>query len=464
MIRKTGEQGRIRFDWKEDNLRKFLFIGLVAVSFLMILIYNAFTPMMTDDLTYAENVSRASSFWDLIRQEKHQYMTWTGRSVNHMLLRIFLTGDKWLFNIFNSLAFVLLSLFMYYNVEHKKRHDVFVYLLIQLFLWVFAVSFEQTVLWQTGACNYLWGSMIIMGDISVFRYCMKNDYDGLSQIAPGVGLFLLGILAGWCNENTSGGGILLLGIWIGYYIWKNRRVRAWMLSGVAGNLIGFLFMVFAPGNANRAQYMEEEHGGVFAIISRWQKCNLAIREHFFILLAIAIVAFILVRLQKAKLERSGNMLLYFFVSAATCYALVLVPEPMGRAYFGAGIFLTVSCIQGIVDVADIDLYLRALKLGGASILTMYFLFDYMDCGAQLMRIYRESEERFCYIEAQRAAGNMDITVPLLRPDFENKYSDAYNSELSAEDSGYWVNVAYAAYFHVDSISAVPRDEWDGEKD
>ena len=262
MIRKTGEQGRIRFDWKEDNLRKFLFIGLVAVSFLMILIYNAFTPMMTDDLTYAENVSRASSFWDLIRQEKHQYMTWTGRSVNHMLLRIFLTGDKWLFNIFNSLAFVLLSLFMYYNVEHKKRHDVFVYLLIQLFLWVFAVSFEQTVLWQTGACNYLWGSMIIMGDISVFRYCMKNDYDGLSQIAPGVGLFLLGILAGWCNENTSGGGILLLGIWIGYYIWKNRRVRAWMLSGVAGNLIGFLFMVFAPGNANRAQYMEEEHGGV----------------------------------------------------------------------------------------------------------------------------------------------------------------------------------------------------------
>ena len=73
-------------------------------------------------------------------------------------------------------------------------------------------------------------------------------------------------------------------------------------------------------------------------------------------------------------------------------------------------------------------------------------------------------ERFCYIEAQRAAGNMDITVPLLRPDFENKYSDAYNSELSAEDSGYWVNVAYAAYFHVDSISAVPRDEWDGEKD
>lgn len=76
-----------------------------------------------------------------------------------------------------------------------------------------------------------------------------------------------------------------------------------------------------------------------------------------------------------------------------------------------------------------------------------------------MRIYRESQERFAYIEEQKQAGNMDITVPLLRPDFDNQYSDAYNSELSAEDSGYWVNVAYATYFGVDSISAVPREDW-----
>ena len=77
-----------------------------------------------------------------------------------------------------------------------------------------------------------------------------------------------------------------------------------------------------------------------------------------------------------------------------------------------------------------------------------------------MRIYRESSERFAYIEEQKAAGNMDITVPLLRPGFENKYSDAYNSDLSGEDSGYWVNVGYATYYGVNSISAVPREEWE----
>lgn len=449
----------MKLNIKGEAGRKKMFICLTIISFLAILTYNIFTPALTDDLTYGKIVGEANSLLDLVRQEQHQYMTWTGRSVNHMILRIFMTGDKWIFNIFNSLAFVALTLFMYYNIENKKKYDVFAYLLINLFIWTFAVSFAQTILWETGACNYLWGSTIIMGYISAMRYCIKSDYYGVSQIAPAVGLFLLGTAAGWCNENTSGGCILLVGIWIGCYIWKNRKVRVWMLSGIAGNLIGFLFMILAPGNANRQQYLEEEHTGLMALVSRWLKCNLAIREHFFILIAICIVVFVLVRLQKAEWERSKNMLLFFFVFVATCYALVLTPEPVARAYFGAGIFLIISCVQGILDVSDKDLYLRALKLSVTAVFALSFVFTYMDCGANLMRVYRETEERFAYIEEQKAAGNTNITVPLLRPAFDNKYTDAYNGELSSDDSGYWVNVAYAGYFGVESIQAVPRDEW-----
>ena len=155
--------------------------------------------------------------------------------------------------------------------------------------------------------------------------------------------------------------------------------------------------------------------------------------------------------------------LFFLVSLATCYALVLTPEPVVRVYFGASIFMMVASIQGIVDVADKDLYLRTLKLGATAIFSLYFVFTYMDSGANVIRVYRESSERFAYIEEQKAAGNMDITVPLLRPEFENKYTDAYKSELSSEDSGYWVNVAYATYYGVNSISAVPREEWEAMK-
>lgn len=454
---------RIGVDMKAEACRRLIFAGLVLLSFLAVLIYNIFTPAMTDDLSYGSVVAGADSLWDLLRQEQYQYMTWTGRSVGSMILRCFLKGDKWIFNICNSLVFVLLTLFMYYNIERKKKYDVFVYLLVNLFVWTFAVSFAQTVLWETGACHYLWGSAIIMGYISAVRYCMQADYAGVSQIAPAVGLFLAGLVAGWCNENTSGGCILLTGIWVAVYVWKNRRVRAWMILGLLGNLTGFLFMTLAPGNANRMQYMEEEHTGWLAVLSRWLKINLAVRDNLFLLIAICIVTFILVRQQQAEWERSRNMGIFFLVSLATCYALVLTPEPVVRVYFGASIFMMVASIQGIVDVADKDLYLRTLKLGATAIFSLYFVFTYMDSGANVIRVYRESSERFAYIEEQKAAGNMDITVPLLRPEFENKYTDAYKSELSSEDSGYWVNVAYATYYGVNSISAVPREEWEAMK-
>ena len=111
----------IKFDIKEEKTRRFVFYGLVVISFLAIFVYNVFTPAMTDDLSYKKIVEGADSFLDLLRQEKHQYMTWTGRSVNHMVLRCFLSMDKWVFNIFNSLAFVALSLFMYYNIERRKN-------------------------------------------------------------------------------------------------------------------------------------------------------------------------------------------------------------------------------------------------------------------------------------------------------------------------------------------------------
>lgn len=445
-------------DSRNERIRRICFFGMIAVSFFAILIYNILTPAMSDDLTYHKIVSQANSFLELVRQEQHQYMTWTGRSVNHMILRCFLSGDKWIFNICNSMAFVVLTLFMYYLIENKKKYDIFVYLLINLFVWTFSVSFAQTVLWETGACNYLWGSTIILAYLSVFRFCRDRDYMGTAQIAPAVGLFLLGILAGWCNENTSGGCILLTLIWIAFYVYEKKRVRLWMAVGVAGNMTGFLFMVLAPGNASRMTFMEEEHTGIVAILSRWLKCCLAIKNHFFVLLALCIIAFVLVRLQKAQLKHSRNMLVFLFVFAATCYALVLTPEPVARAYFGAGVFLMISCIQGIVDVADRDLYVRTLKLSAAGIFALYFAFTWLESGADLMRIYREYNERYAYIEEQKAAGEKDITVPLLRPDFQTKYSDAYNSDF-AESSAYWINITVAQYYDLDSISAVPREEW-----
>ncbi len=116
------------FEWqcfgnKEKRGRLFFCLAVWA-AFVLIFIFNVLTPMMTDDLFYSKTVSEAASIWDLFAQEYTQYMTWTGRSVCHMILRFFLLTDKMVFNVANSVVFVLLTLLIYWNVEHKKKYDI----------------------------------------------------------------------------------------------------------------------------------------------------------------------------------------------------------------------------------------------------------------------------------------------------------------------------------------------------
>lgn len=464
-----------KFQDGKEKRAGLLFALTVVLAWIFIFIFNVLTPMMTDDLFYAKTVSQAVSFWDLVRQEYEQYLTWSGRSVCHLILRCFLKADKMVFNVANSLVFVWLTLLVYWNIEHKKKYDKGVYLLINLFLWMFGVVFCQTVLWETGACNYLWGTAIIVSFVTAFRYGILREKAFRHPAVWSVFLFFLGIAAGWCNENTSGGGILMVLILLGFYLYEGKerdgkkggfrwgRLRIWMAAGILGQFIGFLFMVMAPGNALRAAVREEEHSGLFAYISRFQKITLAVRENFLALLLIGLLLFIVIWYQqeswKAVWRAGRNGLAWFLVFLATCYALVLTAEPMPRAYFGAGVFLIIAVTQFYVDVSGKEKIFGALKTGLVSVLLLLMFFTYMDSGANLARIYREYNERDVYLTQKAEEGVRDVTIPLLRPDFKTKYSDGYNSDIQ-EDSGYWVNVAYASYYGFDTVSGVPREDWE----
>ena len=470
--------------------RRLAFCLLDCATFVLIFIFNVLTPMMTDDLFYSKTVSEASSIGELFAQEYTQYMTWTGRSLSHMILRFFLLTDKMVFNVANSVVFVLLTLLIYWNVEHKKRYDVPVYLLVNLLIWMFGVVFRQTVLWETGACNYLWGSVIIMGFVTLYRYGLKRADSLKHPLLWAALLPVSGVAAGWCNENSSGGGLLMVLLCLGFFLYDRKRgaagaaavdvaeeekqpgavekrsgfaARLWMVTGLLGNLVGLAFMVLAPGNAVRAQAQpEEEHSGLVGYLARFQKITLAVRENFLLLLIIGLLLFIIVYYQKKSWRAlwacSRNGILWFFVFVATCCALVLTPEPQARAYFGAGVFLTVAVVQFFVDVSEKEAVFASLKTGLISVMLLIMFFTYMDSGADLGRIWREYNERDAYLARKAAEGAEDVTVPMLRPDFETKYSDGYNSDIE-EDPGYWVNVAYATYYGLNSVSGVPREDW-----
>lgn len=448
-----------------EKKKKLLFLMAIIVSWLLIFIFNVLTPMMSDDLFYSREVQMAGNFAEVVQQEYQQYMTWSGRSVCHLILRCFLMGNKMVFNIFNSLVFVGLALLIYLNIEGRKKYDVPVYLLTNLLIWMFGVVFRQTVLWETGACNYLWGSAIILAFLTLYRSCLKKSDRLKKRVVWAVLLFITGIVAGWCNENTSGGGILMSLMLVVFWWYDNRdnkKPAFYMVAGIVGQLTGFLFMIMAPGNAARVLVQEEEHTGLFALVSRFQKIILAIRNNFLILLIIILLLFIIVLYQKYNLKNlwkdCRNGILWLIAFLATCFALILTPEPMPRAYFGAGIFLIIAVVQFFVYVEENEIIFRSLKTGMISVMCLIMFFTYMESGANLARIYREYHERDVYLTEQAENGVKDVTVPMLRPDFETKYSDGYNSDITASPE-YWLNIAYATYYGFDSVSGVPREDW-----
>lgn len=453
-----------------EKRKKLLFYAVVALSFFTIWIYNILTPQLSDDLVYQDVVREGTRFLDIFRQEYIQYMNWTGRSVNHIILRTFLWGDKWVFDLCNSLVFVGLLLLMYAQVERRGKYNSFLYLFLTLLVWMGGVDFGQTVLWETGACNYLWGTAIILGAVTLYRSRLERyEREGTDRRGPlwTLLLFFTGVAAGWCNENTSGGGLLLMLSFLAMYLYRNKKerkgLRPWMVSAPLGMLTGFCFMVFAPGNAVRsAMKGEEGHAGLLGLAARLLKIVLAVKEEFLLLILFFIVLLAVAWAQKLTAERMVNTVRFALVSLATSFALLLAPDTQARAHFGAGIFLLIALAQCFLDVEERETVYAAAKRALVGCLCFLMVFTYVEEGANLMRIQREVEERDAYIWAERNADEEHVTAPMLRPDWRSPYSFAYDCDIT-QDSEYWVNQAYAQHYLLFSLTGAPREEWEAER-
>lgn len=443
----------------KDNKDKLIFGCVVAISYLMILVYNCLTPHMADDYFYLFEVLQADSFFDLISQEYHQYMTINGRSVNHLLLRSFLSLDKSVFNVMNALAFMVLSFFIYKLSNKKKNYNISLFILIQIILWQCSVQFGQTILWEAGACNYLWPSMFIQGFAYKFFDLMENDTKGKYSVWSCVGFFLYGIIAGWGNENTSGGLILLIVMWTGFYFYKNKKINNWMIAAVTGLVTGFGFMLLAPGYRVRSGYFAEEYTGIVLLFSRFYKITIEIKNWFLPLIVIYAILVIIILTQKNSIEKILKSISFFISFLAICYALVLSPTPQSRVYFGAGIFLFIAILQIWEEIVWDDIFFCIIKYSVVASCTIIFLFTYFEEGFNVARIYRESIERDEYVLEQKALGKEYVIVPMLRPQFETKYSSGYSMDYQEEDT-YWINQGYAQYRGLKAVSALPREEWE----
>ena len=235
-----------------------------------------------------ENAVRVASWHDIFISQWSHYFTWGGRTVAHVLAQFFLWVGKDIFNYFNAFAGVLLVGEIYWCI-HKGvvslNFDARTVCWIFFVLWAFTPGFSPVFFWLTAACNYLWTNIILIAFILPY---IQKYYD-LSQkthrsLIFAVYMFAFGIIAGWTNENSVCWIILALLIFILKYR-KEGCIESWMITGLVGLMIGYAFLVFAPGNT--ARLYAEQNGG-----SNWLTLQ-AFKDNFFIFCMIIFFQFFL---------------------------------------------------------------------------------------------------------------------------------------------------------------------------
>ncbi len=386
----------------KETIRNNKKILVLISAYVIMAVLNFLTPLIADDIEY---MYKTSSFSSILHDEYTQYMTWTGRSVVHIIARLFLLMPKTVFNLVNPLIYVLLTLLIYkMTTKDNTTFYSFKYFLINVFLWLFVPAFGQTILWETGAANYLWGGIIVVSFLFLYhRYYEKEQELSFNPIVNSILLLILGILAGWCNENTSGGMILIVLGYLYFYYQKKKPLRLWMFTGLLGAIFGLFMMVTAPGNAVRATYFARSqwslprklYSGFFSITKTLYENSFAL----FVLMAVLIVLGIFFSKHKEWLRLSY---IYLFAGIATIYVLSLSPAGLdwGRSFFGGVLFIIMAMAFEWPD--------KVLKsTQGAfygvisGVLITQFLFTFALGVNDIALSYREINQQYHYVREQK---------------------------------------------------------------
>lgn len=254
---------------------------VILASFYKVWQINKETRLSADDYLYSfkfepgfasaepaeVDYRKITSIEDYIESLQNLYNSLTGRIIPHALLQVFLILPPWLFDLLNTLAVLLLG-YLFSTWIVGVRHDLRpAFWLLATMLYYLAVSLgKRNLYYPAFSINYVWTQLIVFVFLIPLRRLLQEDDPISTKIPLALTMFLLGAVAGATNEPA--GPAILLGM--GFmallkFLSKSRCYPAWYYSGMAGILLGFAFLYFAPGNSERALYETSRVGEIKGI-------------------------------------------------------------------------------------------------------------------------------------------------------------------------------------------------------
>ncbi|MDD4147084.1 MAG: DUF6056 family protein [Candidatus Cloacimonetes bacterium] len=290
---------------------------------------------------------RIQSVPDYLASLSNLYHTLTGRIVPHALLQFFLLFPTWVFDLFNTLAFIALSL-LYGTWIAGRRHDLRIplSLLAGMIYYLIVALSRRNFYYPAFSCNYLWTQVIVFGFLIPVRRLVQEQNAGAGGIPMAILMFVAGLITGDTNEPVIPALLLAMGVYLLIRLFISRRkLPLWYYSGMAGLLIGFMFLYFAPGNSGRAAY-EAERAGSGAIGFSFANLFPIARGSLASIPIVLLGIWGLFRVDRSSLQQNWHSYLFLFLLySGSIFALLFAPIYSSRMTLLYSGFLLLLCTQ-----------------------------------------------------------------------------------------------------------------------
>ncbi|AWZ46761.1 conserved membrane hypothetical protein [Latilactobacillus sakei] len=378
-------------------------------------VLNYLTPLVGDDLS----MTKYNSLEKLILASEHDYFNWNGRIFGQGFARLLNSMPKSVTDILNSLMMVILTLIILLIVTKDWTKPSILKLVSEIMLLIIALpNFGETVLWHAGAGNYLWVSCLVLGFILVYkRYLDTRTADTLinfRQIMLATIMLAFGGMAGWSNENTAGGCLIIVVLLVIYQIKRDQKVTLWQITGLLGNLIGVIFIAKAPGNLVRTKAGNPEYLQ-YSLIKKFtigfDKVSTDFVAHYLVLVITICILASLAYFYYQDIEATLITTFITISGFATIFVLVFSPvmQQVSRSWTGGILYLIIALLIVIPERFDVTIG-NVVVTNMVLVLVLLGSFKSINGVIDLKLMSNQINARYQYIDQQKLKGNKIVLV------------------------------------------------------
>ncbi len=434
-------------------------------SYLYLLVWGIFIAACAYMIPYFSNDYRymliqgsdamVTSLSDIVTSQWQHYFYWGGRAVAHTIAQLLLFWGKNVSAITTALCYLAVILLCISLGSGKtpiaclKSLKLVPCVIVTMALWLCLRIYGEVVFMLVSSCNYLYTTCLVLLFLVPFRIAITEDKE--HGLVFAFLMFLLGMIAGWTNENTGLAACAAV-FFVDLWCFKKKRLRSWMVCASLGLVIGYLLLMLSPGNSARLDSMES---GGFTFLGHLPA---AIKIYFStlltqlpLLIAIAYLCYRIIKSGAIKQHKLGfYAVLWLFLTGFISLSVMLgSPNFPNRSTAPFTIF-SAACLVGLYFYAK-EHELEILPKKGVVALSLLCVLYTIPTAINTLQGYYQAmldgRARDFEIASQIADGKKDLVV---KPFHVKTSKYLFIGDVRAQKT-YFANLIVQKFYKVHSI-------------